>query len=124
MAVHKPGYLNTIPDALSRGMLAPTSDVFSLSRSGVANLCNRLCIRGNVKPLDFSVHGPESFRVHAQKGSVMVGFIPHRMAMRVLRELLVLRRDYPNMEVAVCIPGYTYTMLAEMWGSLPRYYHQ
>ena len=77
-----------------------------------------------MKPLDFSVHGPESFRVHAQKGSVMVGFIPHRMAMRVLRELLVLRRDYPNMEVAVCIPGHTYTMLAEMWGSLPRYYHQ
>lgn len=122
VAVHKPGYLNTVPDALSRGTLAPASEVFTLSRCGIANLCNRLCIRGKVRTLDFTTDGPEEIRVHAQRGAVIVGFAPHRMAVQTLKELLVIRRDFPAMKIAVCMSGHTYKFLAEIWGSLPRYF--
>ena len=122
VAVHKPGYLNTVPDQLSRGTLAPWSGDYGLTSYGVTDLCRRLHVRGKVRNLSFLELTSRPAPVRGLSGTIAVGFAPHRDAVQTLRELLKLRRLFPGLRVAVCIPIHTFRFISELWGTFHRYY--
>jgi len=123
VAVHKPGWLNVVPDGLSRGSIAPWSGDFRLNQRGVSELCRYLRVRGrvlNCDLLDFTDGAPVGHSAH--RGAAVLGFVPHQAAIQVLKGLLVARRQITGFRVAVCMPVHSYTFIAGVWGTFRRYF--
>ena len=92
VAVHKPGHLNVVPDAPSRGLLAPWTTSFTLTACGMSHVCRVGRVRGRVQRLMLSAAAVG--QCSPENGTV-VGMLPSSGQIDTLRGLLALRMPWP-----------------------------
>ena len=121
VAVHKPGHLNVVPDALSRGLLAPWTTSFTLTARGVSHVCRVGRVRGCVQRLVLSA---AAIRWCSPGNGTVVGILPSSGQIDTLRSLLALRLGHSTFQVLICVPAPSLSFISECWPSYRKYYRR